>query len=196
MSRSFGLTPQVKDAALSNVTISQIARVNNLAYNRLIPEIIIPDPTPAPTQVYLMVSQSIAQPIPNSTQTAVSFDQVTFNIGGFVLSSVGDITNAEITIPLTGIYTISYTVPFESASAGGRYGYVVWNLSELSLGASTTPGIDSFIVVVSGTCSLPLVAGNTIRVQIYQNAGASLNLSTGSQCSQLTIVKVSDLSEI
>jgi hypothetical protein len=124
-----------------------------------------------------------AQVIANNTTTPVSFDVKEFDTSSFV----GSLPATILTIPFTGLYFVNALVAWTSiiASAGSS------RILELLLnGTQITSSNVSSVTVAGPSLALSwlgnLTAGNTLQLDVFQNSGASTNL-TASTTTDATI---------
>lgn len=123
-----------------------------------------------------LINMSGAQSIPSSAFTTVTWGTTNQNDLGATVSS------GVITIP-RGVNRIrvSFSVDFAANATGARQVYINKNGSALlGVPAFATQGMATSDGIMSGmSCPIPVVAGDTIQLQVWQNSGGALNVVTG-----------------
>jgi hypothetical protein len=147
--------------------------------------------TTAPGALMPAVSayNSVAQSIPNNTETYVTFDTTQFDQGTATPQHNISTNTSRLTCQQAGIYQIDFSAEYASNSTGTRYGIMAVN---------RTTDIDHFQVTpnsgqptdVNMSTLYQLNVGDYIEVRVFQNSGGALNLSAGSQLPQLKMARI------
>ena len=130
----------------------------------------------------------------NGHQAALSAGLVvwlapTHNTGGGTYNS----TTGVYTVPRTGLYSISYSIGWVAgaATSGRVCSYLTTTLASTEM-ASCIPVVGgSGVILTSATATIPLVAGNTIRVGGNETSTDALTLVAGGNDGRgLTITRI------
>lgn len=118
----------------------------------------------------------------NNTADTLTFDTVAFN-QNFQESGA---TFNFVTIPYTGVYTLTGLVEFESNSSGART--VGFEIDEDTVirGGARLPSTG--VWRLTWTDDRLLEAGQTVGVRVSQNSGATLDLSAGEDNQALSVI--------
>lgn len=140
---------------------------------------------------YLIYSALATQFIANNTPTTVLFptpDVSTF--GTDIAYSAGIFTNnSGETLTLE----VSYSVRFNFITAGALYGgRIIISSSTIYYAQSLGHSFLSGATAITGTSLVQIPNGGTLRVEVYQNSGATRDISipVGSGASVITIKKI------
>lgn len=119
------------------------------------------------------LTKSGTQSIPNSTDTAVSFDTEYFDVGGYHDNSTN---NSRITIPSgkDGYFLFLGQINYASNGTGGRYAYIVVNGTYIQQAVFSASSQSYTIANISTVLSL--VAGDYVQLITVQNSGGALNV--------------------
>jgi hypothetical protein len=128
----------------------------------------------------------ITQSIPNNAITPVQFPvpYVSNNI------SAPTSSNTTYTIPVTGFYIISYTVPYENyTGVGFIQAWIQRSSTNIRYGSTSASGFEAAILTpgppvsgitlgtdslqLSGCAVMDLNEGETVQIQTYQNSGSA-----------------------
>lgn len=129
------------------------------------------------------------QSIPNSTVTAISFDQIKAGQTWWASSP----NPTRLTVPTAGLYMIGATIEFDLNANGNRGGNIRKNgtteLVELI-------GLGFALTSVNNTCvghsGFPVVmaANDYIELMAFQNSGVALNAVSDTSAPQLWAVRI------
>lgn len=110
--------------------------------------------------------------LPDNTTTELTFDSERFDTNGFhsTVSSTG-----RLTAPFDGLYTISLSVSFASAVAGGR-SIAIEYVPLARVIAGQTLATSGGQIVLTCTTLWYLSAGEQVRALAYQNSGGPINV--------------------
>lgn len=119
------------------------------------------------------LTKSGTQSIPNSTDTAVTFDTEYFDVGGYHDNSTN---NSRITIPSgkDGYFLFLGQINYASNGTGGRYAYIVVNGTYIQQAVFSASSQSYTIANISTVLSL--VAGDYVQLITVQNSGGALNV--------------------
>lgn len=118
------------------------------------------------------VTHSVAQSIPNSTVTFLSFDTERFDTQDLHDNSTN---NSRLTAPIDGIYLITAHVEFASNSTGRRQ--LALRASGSTFIALTEPDTNQNASThLSLGTVYELSADGYVEVRVFQNSGGSLNV--------------------
>jgi hypothetical protein len=123
---------------------------------------------------------SVAQSIPNATNTNATWDTEQYDNAGFFPGS-----GATITIPSPGAYLISYRGTFATNDTGYRQARGIVGGTTTIMGRSSNAG-STGPVAITFVGIYGFFAGNTFTVSLQQSSGGALNITS----STLSIVKV------
>jgi len=129
------------------------------------------------------VRRTTTQSIPNAVATAVSWTQETFDTDNFIA-----VTSTTITFPFTGLYLASFNHLWDIHDAGGRravFRRILPSALDMANNQSSPGGTD--LNGVGMVALLPMTAGDTMQIQVFQDSTVALGLNT----SNLSIVQVS-----
>jgi hypothetical protein len=112
-------------------------------------------------------SRIATQSIPNATLTTITWDTEVSDFGMNVT-----VPTTTITLPDEGIWAIGVRSSYNTTNPLGPN-----NFLRLVLGGSNYdfPGVSTVSKVQIGAHTIELPAGTTIRVDLYQDSGATLN---------------------
>lgn len=134
------------------------------------------------------LTHSAAQSIADVTWTALSLDTETQDDGGYHAPGA----NTRITIPTgkTGKYTVAAGATFAINATGVRLLRIMKNggtqLQVTSLNAIAGSVFSYLAIAWTGR----LAAGEYIEVEVYQGSGGNLNVNSGSQVFNATLVRL------
>jgi hypothetical protein len=149
----------------------------------------------APPRAYVPTSHARltgTQSIPDSTDTIVSFGAAGINNDGMWVSGNPD----HFTIQTDGLYYVTGQVHFDLNSTGSRAAHILLNGTSVynSIAAFTQnavgSGEGSAIPIVMSP--IKFVAGTTLYLQVWQNSGGALNVTTTLSGTFLSVVRVGD----
>jgi hypothetical protein len=150
-----------------------------------------------PRQAALILGRTSGsfQSIPNNTLTAAQFNNVERNVGGW--SAGTPVTTVTVPTGMDGEYLVDAYAPFAADPDGAQRVAQVFYNGAVWLDARNTP-----ISGGGGTLPTPLhvssmrylAAGDTIRMDVFHDAGASLNLGFGAApiAPRLVLKRLSD----
>lgn len=114
-----------------------------------------------------------AQAIANSNTTSITWDAETMDgWAGHTGSS------ATVTIALPGLYRVTFAGAFASNTTGFRRAKIQLNGGDVDGGTFTAAPVNGDVTSLGGTVELTLAAGNTLRVDVFQNSGGNLDFNT------------------
>ena len=123
-------------------------------------------------QMYCRISRITNQSIPNATNTAIIWDEITEGVGGMTPAAGGTV----VTIQQAGFYLMAAHVSFAGSTGGSvrrmsivRSGPYMPTVQDLPQGAS--------MGAMSCSAMMTLAAGATIGVNVYHDSGAALNVA-------------------
>jgi len=118
---------------------------------------------------------STTQSIANGTVQAVVFNSENYDTNNYHSTSSN---TSRMTVPSDGKYQVTATVPFVNNATGVRYVFFCINgATSGRYGSQTVPGTGAGLdTIITGTTTIPLVAGDYVEVYVYQNSGGALNL--------------------
>jgi hypothetical protein len=127
---------------------------------------------PVPT-VYCHGSRSGAQAIPTGG-TYVVWDVANGDTHGMLDTSTG-----IYTLPMGGIYTVSWLIRYAAAAAGSyRQGQCLFGANAYALQKIGNPGTTAGAVLLSSSVTMRRNAGDTVRIHAAHDTGANLNLES------------------
>ncbi len=137
------------------------------------------------------------QTIPDDTYTVVNYDTETINDDGCVVTGAG----WAYTVPANGdgIYEVKASLLFAptTAWAAGEIARlrisVNGGLSLRYLDSKANEGATNHAVMLHGAKEVPLVAGETIQIEVYQNTGGNLALTSAGGFCEVSIRRVKAL---
>lgn len=143
---------------------------------------------------HLKLSRSQAFSVTNNTNPAqtIDFDTVSSDSHGFDTSAVALSTPTSITIPSTGLYKLQIRGQFAHGAGGYRLFQFKKNNSTVIADANRDPSADGATAEkLNLGCDEFLTAGDTIQVQVFQNAngGGAMNLASTPTSPVFTISK-------
>jgi hypothetical protein len=114
-----------------------------------------------------------ATSITNNTQTALAYDQESFDTDGFHSTSVN---NSRITIPtgLGGYYLIRMNTRFDVSPVGTRKGSLWINGVDTTANPEFAPSATAYVTGI-GSIILKLNAGDYLQHYVLQSSGGALN---------------------
>ena len=122
----------------------------------------------------LLERSTTAYSLPNGAYTQLTGTQLT------TVSALGaTVSGGAITVPVDGVYQIDSAVSFVANGAGGRQFTVNKNSTSAGTNAilfNGVAGTSTSAQSVAGSKRIPLLAGDVIRMFIYQNSGGPLEL--------------------
>jgi hypothetical protein len=140
-----------------------------------------PNPTLVPVtwsklslQTYAVLTRDAALSIPSGAATAVMFDNVRQNVGGMASAAPTD----TITIQQAGMYVFTATAAFAGSAVGALRRMVILRTSPSVVDLGGDDQLPSTALLVL-SCSAIYYgnAGDTFKIQVYQDSGAALNLT-------------------
>jgi len=137
--------------------------------------------------VALSYSRTASQSISNITPTYIIWTSKYHDTHNSMNTSTG-----EITIPVSGIYTISSMLEMDQNATGRRQFTLNKNGSDFYNFANSN-GIGGPVSnqIVQGIISLPLLAGDKLKVYLFQDSGGSLNATpNGASFSNINVNRV------
>jgi hypothetical protein len=149
------------------------------------------------TDFAALCSTNAGQSIPDDTYTVVNYDTETINDDGCVVTGAG----WAYTVPANGdgIYEVKASLLFAptTAWAAGEIARlrisVNGGLSLRYLDSKANEGATNHAVMLHGAKEVPLVAGETIQIEVYQNTGGNLALTSAGGFCEVSIRRVKAL---
>lgn len=123
------------------------------------------------------VTKSATQSLTNATETAVTWNTESFDVGGCHSTS----SNTErITVPTgaAGLWRFSTYIVFASNATG--YRQFVFYLNGVEVGGAGQQALNGGPTRMTGTLDLQLVATDNVEVRVIHSAGAAINILTDS----------------
>jgi hypothetical protein len=142
------------------------------------------------TSVKVRYSTTAGQSIPDSTQTIVDFDTVTFDAGSLVTTGA----SWKFTASETASYRISIFISWSQSFSFTTGQYTQASLYKNGTFYSTLDISQAFLtgtqyLTLNGSDSINLTSGDYIDVRVYQNTGSSVNLDTSAGSNYICIEK-------
>ena len=131
-------------------------------------------------QPTLRVFNSVAQSIPNATNTDVTFNTEQYDNAGLFPG-----TGTTVTMTTSGAYLVSFRGTFATNDTGYRQARGIVNGAVQVMGRSQNAG-STGAVAITFIGLYGFAAGNTFTVSVQQSSGGALNITS----STLSIVKV------
>ena len=133
------------------------------------------------------VGKSTNQSIANNTETAITWDQETFDTDAFHSTSVN---TSRITIPtgFTGYYQLSGFVVWGGNATGRRGAYVKKNGSTYLTDSEVAPSGNSCTNFLTQTISL--AAGDYLEITVVQTSGGALDILYSGYYSNLQLALI------
>lgn len=131
-------------------------------------------------QPSLRVMNSVAQSIPNTTDTPITFNTEQYDNAGMFPGS-----GTTVTFTSSGAYIMAFRGTFATSDAGYRLARGIVNGTTTLVGRSSNSG-GTGPVAITFVGMFGFTAGNTFTVNVQQTSGAALNITS----STLSIVKV------
>lgn len=144
-------------------------------------------------QVRCCAYSGALQTLTTATVTTITFDSELFDIGGMHDPST---FTSRLTVPTggDGLYLVSAICPFASNAVGQRQLRITKNGQNTT---ETTPycilpaGIVGFVMTLEHTLLIPMIAGDYVEMDAYQDSGGNLNAGDGGTSrTQLTAIKI------
>lgn len=137
-------------------------------------------------------TSNAGQSVPHAAFTIVNFEDVSYDPLGLVTTGTG----WAFTCPIAGCYRVSAWILFDGSTAWSSS-----NVAELDLYRGATaysvldrkdnwPGGVSHFAAAGGSDTIECVAGDTLRVQAFQNTGGSLALFPNVRYNYISITRV------
>lgn len=129
------------------------------------------------------LTHSVAQNIPNSVDTAVTFDTEYFDTGD--LHAAGSPTRITVPTGGAGVWLFTFNICFTANATGARGVYLRVNANSADrrvLGYTAGASWDS---TLAGSHVCRLVAGDYMELMAYQSSGAALALKGSNSASHL-----------
>lgn len=119
------------------------------------------------------LSLSANQTIATTTVETVALDTVDYDFRSFT-----DAANNQLVVPVDGVYAIKLVVRWANNSTGDRLARIVLNgvpyVQEVGKGVGTSVGGSTLGV----SADAQLVSGDTLTAEVWQDTGASLDITT------------------
>ncbi len=139
--------------------------------------------------LYTAVSRNATQSVNNGTFTTITWDTGDSNDHG--IWNAGNPTRLTVPAGEGGLYFGYAKISYAANSNGVRYIYLNKNgagtnfLDNQNANGSGVPTYKSFSFLI------PLLAGDYLTMQAYQDSGGSLNISSGGACA-MTLCRIGD----
>ena len=126
-----------------------------------------------PSQYECILAHSVAQSIPNTTITALTFDTE--------VSDIGNMHNpanpTRITCPVAGVYAVMFNCAVQVNATGVRTAFVRANgVSSDRRGIANDYGAGTWDTTLAGSFVARLAAGAYLEVLVQQTSGIALNV--------------------
>jgi len=145
---------------------------NEVVGNRIIGQTGTPTKGIAPTGLTILTGDS-SQLIATATWTAALWNVETADGEGAHSTS----TNTELfTASIAGWYRVDFHLLMQENATGNRQARIQKNGASVPGGDYANAGLTGANVTINGGVSLYLDVGDTVKVEVYQNSGISLNL--------------------
>lgn len=128
------------------------------------------------------------QSVPSSTATAIHW---TLDQADSVEMHSTSANTDLVTIPVSGRWLIQASVNYAAAAGGYRRAEVRRNGNAVNGGVATQAAVDGNPTVVRHEIDVTCVAGDTIKVEAYQNTGAPLDVQMGNSFFSATLLEQS-----
>lgn len=123
------------------------------------------------------VSISANKSIPSGILTKVAFDVEDYDDGGYVdLAS----STTKITIPITGLYRLSFFSTFASNATGRRVARIQNDAGAVVYARCDMPAVPGGLTTPNGGTDVTLTAGTEINLVVFQDSGGALDLPSNS----------------
>lgn len=133
---------------------------------------------------YVEYRRATVQSIPNGTSTIIDFDAAPA-----IASGTWSETAGVVTVPLSGYYRVEFRMEWAAGATGIRQVSVFRNGAVNAIDSDTVSA--SLTTISKCGRDIYLAAGDTLRIAVAQNNGASLNIgeypATGTKTPALTI---------
>ncbi len=134
------------------------------------------------TDFAALCGANAGQTIPNNAWTIVNYETETLNADGCVVTGA----SWAYTVPAggDGSYFVKASILFASSTAwtDGKLGRLRVNVSDSAtlwyLDSKANEGSTNHTVMLRGCEDIPLVAGDTLSIEVFQNTGGNLDLTT------------------
>lgn len=120
-------------------------------------------------RVYNNANISVA----NNTVVALTFNSEDFDNGNVHSTSVN---TGRLTAPITGLYSIGYTIQYASNATGLRFSGLRLNGTVRIGGDHEIPPANGSVTLLSGSTIYRLAATDYVELIVFQNSGVALNV--------------------
>lgn len=123
------------------------------------------------------IYQTVAQSVPNTTDTQITMDTVDYDTDGARLGT----TPYNIVIPagMTGRWQFTWSVACAVNATGSRDAYIRRNGARITGPVTTGAAANNDFTQSVGSTTIYAMAGDVITVYLWQNSGGALNTAVG-----------------
>ncbi len=121
--------------------------------------------------------QTIAQSVPNTTDTHITFDTSQYDTE----SGRRSVTPWDYQIPVgqSGRWQFSWAVPLVLSATGARESFLLQNGTRITGAPTAGAAASTDYVQAFGITTIPVSAGDVMSVWCWQNSGGALNTQVG-----------------
>lgn len=121
----------------------------------------------------VLLNRSALQTISHATETLVSWDAETHDVGGYHESSIQP-TQIIIPTDLGGTYNIYASVEWEASGIG--YREITIYVNDVAIAQNTRPTYPTYTLTQFVSTSWILAEGDIVTVKVYQNSTGALDI--------------------